>query len=90
MAADREHLHHHLLNAGLTPRQVMLVVSALSLTLGLGALLAHRAGVPDGILFVAMLALCVVQNRVFNPSSRLSKLLPLRITRAPGESPKAG
>ena len=90
MAADREHLHHHLLNAGLTPRQVMLVVSALSLTLGLGALLAHRAGMPDGFLFFGMLGLCVVQNRVFNPSSRLSKLLPLRITRVPVEPPKAG
>ncbi|MGA1372911.1 MAG: MraY family glycosyltransferase, partial [Pseudomonadales bacterium] len=90
MTADREHLHHQMLDAGLTQRQVMFVMTGLALALGLGALFAHRIGIPDGVLFAAMLVLCVFQNRIFGPSSRVWKLLPATSFVAPAENPKAG
>lgn len=64
MQPDCEHLHHHLRRAGLTDRQIMLTLTLVSLTLGLGAVLAHHAGVPDGLLFIAFLGLCLSQNWV--------------------------
>jgi UDP-GlcNAc:undecaprenyl-phosphate GlcNAc-1-phosphate transferase len=62
MSADREHFHHYLQRAGLTDRQVMIVMSGLSLSLGLIGISANQAGVPDGVLFFSFLALCVFQN----------------------------
>jgi len=62
MTADREHVHHYLQRAGLTDRQVMGTMTGLSLFLGLSGVLAHQAGVPDGVLFLAFLTLCLSQR----------------------------
>lgn len=45
-AADRTHAHHLMLDAGFAPTQVLLIFSAASFTVGLGAALARKAGVP--------------------------------------------
>lgn len=44
--ADRTHAHHLMLEGGFTPTGVVLTLSAMSLTLGLGAALALLADVP--------------------------------------------
>jgi len=61
MTADREHFHHILQRAGLSTREVMFVMVVSSLFVGTIGIFAHRAGVPDGVLFVGLLALCAVQ-----------------------------
>jgi len=54
---DREHLHHILLALGLPEGFTAPALFALSFALGLGALAAGHAGVPDHVLFYAYLAL---------------------------------
>jgi UDP-GlcNAc:undecaprenyl-phosphate GlcNAc-1-phosphate transferase len=50
---DREHLHHILVAAGFSEGRAVALVFALSLAIGLAALSAGRAGVPDHVLFYA-------------------------------------
>jgi len=54
---DREHLHHILIALGLSEARTTAALFALSLALGLAALAAGAAGVPDYLLFYAYLAL---------------------------------
>jgi UDP-GlcNAc:undecaprenyl-phosphate GlcNAc-1-phosphate transferase len=56
-AADRQHMHHLLLDAGYSVNQVVTMMTATSAGLGLTALLAHQTGVPEVVLFLAFLAL---------------------------------
>ncbi len=55
--ADREHMHHLMLDAGFTPMQLMMTMIATNLTLGLAASVALRAKVPQPILALAFIAL---------------------------------
>jgi len=56
-SADRNHLHHLLLDAGLTPTGVVAVIVGASMSLGLAAALAMRAHAPQPLFVVAFLAL---------------------------------
>jgi UDP-GlcNAc:undecaprenyl-phosphate GlcNAc-1-phosphate transferase len=56
-AADRNHLHHMMLDGGLRPSVVVAILSAVSLTIGLGAALALKAQAPDHALALGFLAL---------------------------------
>lgn len=55
--ADRQHLHHLLVDAGYSVPQVVAIMSAISLGLALVALIGERAGVPEVLMFVAFLGL---------------------------------
>ena len=59
-AGDREHLHHLLLNAGLTIPQTVAVIAALSVAFGAIAVAAERYGVPAYRMFYVYLALLAV------------------------------
>jgi UDP-GlcNAc:undecaprenyl-phosphate GlcNAc-1-phosphate transferase len=56
-AADRHHMHHMLLDAGLRPATVVVVLGGLSLLLGLGAAFAIRLGVYRPLLVLLFLVL---------------------------------
>ena len=56
-AADRHHMHHMLLDAGLRPTGVVLVLGGASLLLGLGAALAIQAGISRPLMVLVFLAL---------------------------------
>ena len=56
-AADRHHMHHMLLDAGLRPTVVVLVLGGASLLLGLGAALAIQAGISRPLMVLVFLAL---------------------------------
>lgn len=73
MSADREHFHHILQRAGLSDREVLLVMVATSLFFGLVGITAHRAGVPDGVLFFGLVGLCFAQNMVMKRAWRLQR-----------------
>ncbi len=56
-AADRHHMHHMLLDAGLRPTAVVVLLGGLSLLLGLGAALAIKAGIYRPLLVLIFLVL---------------------------------
>jgi UDP-GlcNAc:undecaprenyl-phosphate GlcNAc-1-phosphate transferase len=56
-AADRQHMHHVLLDGGYSVNQVVALMTAASAGFGLAAVLAHETGVPEVVMFVAFLAL---------------------------------
>jgi len=78
MGADREHLHHILQRAGLTNREVLLVMIAISLFFGMSGILAHHAGVPDGVLFFGLVALCFGQHLVTKRAWKLQRWIGAR------------
>ena len=55
--ADRQHMHHVLLDAGYSVSQVVAIIAALALSLGLAALYAEHAGVPEDVMFYGFLGL---------------------------------
>ncbi len=68
-SADREHLHHLLLAAGLTISQTVGVIAAFSAAAGAIAYFAERGGVPAYPMFYAYLMIlavyCVITEMVF-------------------------
>jgi len=57
--AGRDHLHHVLIAAGLTPALAVLAILALALGLGAIGFLSWRAGVPDYWMFYAFIGLLI-------------------------------
>jgi len=57
--ADRQHMHHVLLDAGYSTSQVVAVMAGVSLVYGLIGLQAQRAGVSEHLLLFAFLGLWV-------------------------------
>jgi UDP-GlcNAc:undecaprenyl-phosphate GlcNAc-1-phosphate transferase len=55
--ADREHVHHLLLDAGLRPSTIVLFLSLMAMIIGVGGSLAFRAGVEEPVLVLAFLLL---------------------------------
>ena len=62
-AADRNHLHHLLQDAGFSARSIALGLMAVSAVLGLSAALAVKAGIYRPLLVLIFLALIVVHYR---------------------------
>jgi len=56
----RDHLHHRLMNAGLSARKTVLVIHGTALALGGIGLLGHFAGAPESLMFVIFLALFAI------------------------------
>jgi UDP-GlcNAc:undecaprenyl-phosphate GlcNAc-1-phosphate transferase len=57
--ADRQHMHHLMLDAGFTPTQVSLTLIAVNLILGLSASIALLFKVPQLILTMTFVILCL-------------------------------
>lgn len=55
--ADRQHLHHLLLDAGYTVNQVVAIMSISSLAFGLVAVLAERVGIAESSMLVVFLGM---------------------------------
>nr|WP_255454010.1 hypothetical protein [Thioalkalivibrio sp. XN279] len=58
---DSEHLHHILFRGGFTVRQVALIMTMIAFIVAMTGVLAHRAGVPDGVLFFGLIGVGFVQ-----------------------------
>lgn len=89
-AADRHHMHHMLLDAGLRPTAVVLLLGGLSLLLGLGAALAIKAGVHRPLLvllFLAMLAGWYAFSRDYDRAvARLRRLAGRRVAESDAQA----
>jgi len=89
-AADRHHMHHMLLDAGLRPTAVVFLLGGLSLLLGLGAALAMKAGIYRPLLvliFLVLLAGWYVFSRDYDLA--VTRVRKLTGRRAPVASPQA-
>ncbi|MEC8859391.1 MAG: undecaprenyl-phosphate alpha-N-acetylglucosaminyl 1-phosphate transferase [Pseudomonadota bacterium] len=67
----RDHLHHRLLNAGLSPRKTVLIIHGTALGMGGVGLIGHFAGAPESLMFVLFLAVFAVYLQL---SKRVLKL----------------
>lgn len=76
--ADREHFHHILLRAGLSERQVLLVMVGAAFIVGIAGVLAHHAGVHDGVLFFGLVFLGFMQAWTIRRAWRLASWLRRR------------
>jgi UDP-GlcNAc:undecaprenyl-phosphate/decaprenyl-phosphate GlcNAc-1-phosphate transferase len=72
---DREHMHHILQRAGFSDRQVALMMSLGAFAIAMIGVLAHRAGVPDGILFIGLIVIGLVQFWIIRRAWKLSRWL---------------
>jgi UDP-GlcNAc:undecaprenyl-phosphate/decaprenyl-phosphate GlcNAc-1-phosphate transferase len=54
---DRDHFHHILLRAGLSVREVLVVMVGGAFVIAMTGILAHQAGVPDGVLFLGLIGI---------------------------------
>jgi UDP-GlcNAc:undecaprenyl-phosphate GlcNAc-1-phosphate transferase len=57
--ADREHMHHLMLDAGFTPTQLTLTLTSINLLLGLCAAIALKLKLPQPLLVLGFIALCL-------------------------------
>jgi UDP-GlcNAc:undecaprenyl-phosphate/decaprenyl-phosphate GlcNAc-1-phosphate transferase len=78
LRADREHFHHILLRAGLTDRQVLLVMVGTSFVVSMSGVLAHRAGVHDGFLFLGLFVLGYLQYQTMRRAWKLARWIGRR------------
>lgn len=90
-AADREHLHHLLLRAGMTPSMVVLSVCGASLAIGLAASLTVHAGVQGRWLIGAYLLLGVGYYALSSNAASVAQLWAAvtRAANAPAPAPAA-
>ena len=72
---DREHFHHILQRAGLSDRQVVLVMVATAFFVAMTGVLAHRAGVHDGFLFLGLILMGLIQLWIIRRAWRLARWL---------------
>jgi UDP-GlcNAc:undecaprenyl-phosphate/decaprenyl-phosphate GlcNAc-1-phosphate transferase len=75
---DSEHFHHILLRAGFSDRQVLLIMVGAAWLVGMAGVLAHRAGVPDGILFLGLIVIGMLQYLAILRAWRLASWLGRR------------
>jgi len=80
--ADREHMHHLMLDAGFTPTQLTLTLTAINLLLGLAAAIALKMKVPQPLLVAIFVAICLgyfwltaQRSRAVSAFARLNRLL---------------
>ncbi|KLJ00738.1 MraY family glycosyltransferase [Luteimonas sp. FCS-9] len=92
--ADRNHIHHLMLEAGFGHTQLVVVLVAASLLCGTAAGLAMRADVPHPVLLLAFLAMCLGwywlsarRERVLPPLRHVARLT--RFGRRPPPTPRA-
>jgi UDP-GlcNAc:undecaprenyl-phosphate GlcNAc-1-phosphate transferase len=82
--ADRQHLHYLLLDAGMSSRQVVCLLAAVSVAFALVALSAEAHGVPEAGMFCAFLVLLIGYVVLLARPGSVTKALSLFVS-----SPKA-
>jgi UDP-GlcNAc:undecaprenyl-phosphate/decaprenyl-phosphate GlcNAc-1-phosphate transferase len=75
---DRQHFHHILQRAGLSDRQILLVMAGAAFIVSMTGILAHQAGVPDGVLFFGLIVLGFLQYLTIRRAWRLARWIGRR------------
>jgi len=63
MCADRGHLHHRLVDAGLTQKQTVLILYAISASLGIIGFMLVQSGILKIILLIVAIAIFVLAGQ---------------------------
>ena len=90
-SADRNHLHHMMIDGGLRPTTVVVLMSVVSLAIGLGAALALLAHTPAYWLMVAFVGLTLAYYMVSADRERCIRFfawVALRVQGAPAGEPR--
>jgi UDP-GlcNAc:undecaprenyl-phosphate GlcNAc-1-phosphate transferase len=74
-AADRNHLHHLMLDAGYSPTKIVAWATITSLALGIGAAIALKAGAYRPALVIAFFALIAVHYKLTSDRDRAVRFL---------------
>ena len=82
--ADRRHLHHMLLAAGLSVRQTVMVIWALAVFLAVLGILGHIAKLPDSVMFAGFLGVFGVYVWALRPLEK--GVWPVREVFEPGNT----
>lgn len=72
---DSEHMHHILFRAGFPVRQVAIIMTTLSFVVASTGVLAHRAGVPDGVLLIGLVVIGTLQALAVRRAWKLARWL---------------
>jgi UDP-GlcNAc:undecaprenyl-phosphate GlcNAc-1-phosphate transferase len=72
---DSEHMHHILFRAGFSVRQVASIMTAIAFAVAMTGVLAHRAGVPDGVLLLGLIVIGAVQFWTVRRAWKLARWL---------------
>jgi UDP-GlcNAc:undecaprenyl-phosphate/decaprenyl-phosphate GlcNAc-1-phosphate transferase len=59
---DSEHFHHILFRSGFSVRQVAIIMTTVAFVVAMTGVLAHQAGVPDGVLFLGLIVIGGLQT----------------------------
>lgn len=80
--ADRQHIHHQLLDAGLAAPAVLLVLTAAAATLALAGLWMHSARIPEVLQLVAFLGVAASLGFATSKAQHWVVVLPAQWKRA--------
>jgi UDP-GlcNAc:undecaprenyl-phosphate GlcNAc-1-phosphate transferase len=72
---DSEHIHHILFRAGFPVRQVATIMTTMAFLVAVTGVLAHRAGVSDGLLFFGLIAIAILQAWAVRRAWKLARWL---------------
>jgi UDP-GlcNAc:undecaprenyl-phosphate/decaprenyl-phosphate GlcNAc-1-phosphate transferase len=75
---DRDHFHHILLRAGMSEREVLVVMIGAAFVIAMSGILAHQAGVSDGVLFIGLIALGLAHYWAIRRAWRLARWIARR------------
>ena len=59
---DSEHFHHILFRSGFSVRQVAIIMTTVAFVMAMSGVLAHQAGVPDGVLLIGLIVIGTLQT----------------------------
>lgn len=80
----RDHLHHHLLALGMSPRRTVITMYGLALLMGAVGVIGEGQGVSEGVMFLGFMAMLfayiAVMNRLFRSLHQAATQLPADIS----------
>jgi len=83
MSPDRSHFHHILQRAGFHDREVVLIMGGSGLFAASIGVVGNAVGIPDGVMFVGLIILGLIQLHVYNRAWRIARWLRKRRDVAP-------
>ena len=72
---DRGHFHHILQRAGFRDREIVLMMGGSGLLVAMIGVSAHILGLPDGMLFLGLIALGLIQLWIYSRAWRIARWL---------------
>ncbi|MFI3252854.1 MAG: MraY family glycosyltransferase [Eubacteriales bacterium] len=79
MSADREHIHHRLIDMGLSQKQAVATLYVISAILGLSAVVLATSGVVRAMVFFSAFCIALaIASKIFLPPSMEEETLPTK------------